>query len=289
MVLKIEWIALAMVRGDIHNLDGLLERPLFADELGNPNPLDGELMEILEINHFRIVPPKSAMEGVYGIYFFSHHVKEAIIRYAERYRWIFEILLRAGMRGEQILKGRGFTDEAIEFLREIVPNIENGINPVVYQILWDASDHEKYLDLASELQDEGKFTPREIIDRSDNLSQADIGCFHRFIRNYLIESMEAVRTKRHHHGGAGGDNISVDLDAEYHLTQIGEKAIPAILSEYERIFIDKGFEPLKTGRVQLPPREPSPDPYADVQIATSDDDDVLAVDEYKQTSISDYD
>jgi hypothetical protein len=275
-----------MVKGSLHQLDKLLEGPLFADEVGHPNPLDEELMEMLDIYSLRLIPAKSAMQGVYTIYFREKHLEEALIRYVRRYRWIFEILLRAGLKGEEQLSQQGLYEEEIEFLREIIPT-ESEHNPIVYQILWKSKVHNKYIHLASELEGENKFIPQDIIDQSDKLASDDIGYFEQFVRCHLIESMESVRTRRHHHGGAGGDTISVDVESEYRLTTTGEEAIPAIVTEYERIFIEKNFEPLEL-KTSLEKDHSFEHEYEDVQIATSEEDDVLGVEDLEQAELDEY-
>jgi hypothetical protein len=275
-----------MVRGELQSLDRLLEGPTFADELSG-SAIDEELMKILGINHFRIVPPRSAMGGVYGIYFFGYDTAEAIIRYSQRYRWVMEVVIRSGMSGERRLRSRGFPDAAIEFLGSIVPDAPKNVNPVVYQILWKAADKEEYLNIAIELQDERKFTPRKIIERNSELDEGDSGYFCQFIRQYLIESMNAVKTRRHSHGGAGGDEISVDLNNEYRVTSIGEEAIPDIVSEYERLFIDKELEPLRLGEEEQKSAqlEEKKEPYGDAQVATADNDDVISL---EQSDLSEF-
>lgn len=256
------------------------------DELSE-SAIDEELMRLLEINHFRIVPPRSAMSGVYGIYFFDDDTAEAIIRYTRRYRRFMEIMIKSGLSGERRLRRVGFPDAAIEFLDNIIPNIPENINPVVYQTLWRASDKEEYLNIALELQNERKFKPREIVERNSELNEGDSGYFCQFIRQHLIESMDAVKKQRHSHGGAGGDKISVDLDKEYRVTSVGKEAIPDIVSEYERLFINKEFEPLQLEEEKQESAQPGEKkkPYRDAQVATADDDDVVSL---KQSDLSEF-
>lgn len=275
-----------MVRGELQSLDRLLDGPAFADELSG-SAIDDELMEMLRINQFRIVPPKGAMSGVYGIYFFERDAAEAIIRYAQRYRWIMEVVIKSGMSGERRLRRLGFPDAAIDFLNDVIPNEPEKINPVVYQTLWKAADSEEYLDIAIELKGEQKFTPREIIERNPELGEDDTGYFCQFIRQHLIESMDAVETRRHHHGGAGGDEISVALDEEYQVTSLGSEAISDIISEYERLFLDEEFKPLRLGKAEKEPAqsEESKEPYEDAQVATGDNDDVIS---FVQCSLNEF-
>lgn len=275
-----------MVRGDLQSLDRLLEGPAFADEL-NSAVIDEELMEMLDIKHFRIVPPRSAMSGVYGIYFLEDDAAEALIRYAQRYRWVVEVLIKSGMTGKERLLNIGLPEDAVRFLERIIPETPQGINPVVYQILWKASDKKAYLDIATELSNERKFVPREIIERNSELSESDQGYFCQFVRHHLIESMEAVRTRRHHQGGAGGDRISVDLDKEYRVTSTGENAIPDIISEYQRLFMDEDFAPLRIDEPAEPvdDSDESQDVYEDAEIATSEEDEVVS---FEQSDLSEF-
>ena len=275
-----------MVRGKLQSLDRLLGGPTFTDEL-NGSAIDEELMTLLGINYFRVVPPRSAMSGVYGIYFFEDNTAEAIIRYTQRYRRIMEVVIKSGMSGERRLRRLGFPNTAIEFLNRIIPDAPEDVNPVVYKILWKASDKKEYLNIALELQNKRKFTPREIVERNSELNGDDDGYFCQFIRQHLIESMDAVETKKHSHGGAGGDEISIDLDKEYRITSVGKEAIPDIISEYERLFINKEFGPLRLSEEKQESVQPEEEkgPYRDAQVATADDDDVVSL---EQSNLSEF-
>lgn len=277
---------LRMVRGKLQSLDRLLGGPTFADELSG-SAINEELMALLKINRFRIVPPRSAMSGVYGIYFFEDDTAEAIIRYTQRYRWVMEVVIKSGLSGERRLRKLGFPDAAVEFLNRIIPDAPENVNPVVYQILWKASDKEEYLNIALELQNKRKFTPREIVERNSELDEGDSGYFCQLIRQHLIESMDAVETQKRSHGGAGGDEISVDLDKEYRVTSVGEEAIPNIVSEYERLFINKEFGPLRLGEEEQESVQPEEEkePYRDAQVATADNDDVVSL---EQSNLSEF-
>lgn len=275
-----------MVRGELQSLDRLLDGPAFADELSG-SAIDKELMEMLGIQQFRIVPPRSAMSGVYGIYFFGEDAAEAIVRYAQRYRRVMEIIIKSGMSGERRLRKLGFPDAGIDFLESIIPDTPEGVNPVVYQMLWRATDKDEYLNIALELQNEREFIPIEIIERNPELDEDDCGYFRQFVRQHLIESMDAVETQKHHHGGAGGDKISIDIDEEYRVTSIGEDAIPNIVSEYERLFTNKEFEPLLPENEQREPTQAKDgrDPYENAQVATTKDDDVVS---FEQSDLSEF-
>jgi len=275
-----------MVRGELHSLDRLLDGPTFADELGG-SALDNELMDMLGIRQFRVVPPQSAMSGVYGIYFFEEDAAEAIVRYTQRYRWVMEVVIKSGMSGRRRLMELGFPDEAIEFLDRIIPDSPEEMNPAVYQTLWKASDEEAYLNLALELQDRHRFTPREILNQNPELDEGDRGYVCQFVRQHLIESMDAVETRRHHHGGAGGDKISVDLDEEYRVTSDGQDVIPDIVSEYERLFMEKNHISLRLDEDGKKTQDPEDrnESYKDAQVATRHDDDVIS---FEQSDLSEF-
>lgn len=221
----------------------LWDGPLFGDEIGWDKGLTPTLREQYELQSRRVVPAKSAMTGVVTIYFRPEHREWALVRYADRYRWIFLTLLGQGMSGEQRLLENGFSPDEIGFLYDIVPLPDESVSPAVYDILWRAAPFPAHIHVAGAIDGRQSFTPQEIIDAATEIDPEDAFVFERFVRCHLIER-KGAGTHPNARANGPGNAISVELDATYQLTSEGEAAIPQILAEYERIFVEEAFEPL---------------------------------------------
>lgn len=233
-----------MTGGLVQSEEVLWDGPLFADEVGWPSGITETLREQYELESRRVIPAKEAMEGVVSIYFRPVHREWALVRYARRYRWIFEILLRQGFAGERRLLDNGFTPEDVEFLMAIVPDTAEQISPAVYEILWRSAPYPVYITIVAAISNRSKFTPAKIIKQTSDIDGSDEFVFERLIRSHLIER-----------AGSGGaptsprerteNTISVELEERYQPTSEGMDALPIIVSEHQRIFERAEFEPLQ--------------------------------------------
>lgn len=238
----------------------LWDGPLFADEIGGPQGLTPSLREQYDLKALRVIPAKSAMTGVVTIYFRPKHRQWALVRYAKRYRWIFEILLRQGMSGERRLIDNDFSPDDVAFLRDIVPMPDEPISPAVYDILWRAAPFPAHIHVVSAISSETVFTPQEIIVQNEDIDNSDSFVFERLVRSHLIERKGSGS---HPNARAKGSStsISTDLDAEYRVTPEGKNTLPQIVNEHERIFVRETFKQLLINQ-ELDPESHLPD-YAD--------------------------
>jgi len=219
----------------------LFEGPLFSDEL-KYKPQQSSIDQ--EFETLRLVPSKSAASGVYTIYFLPEHRQWALVRLAERYRGLFEIELHRGMSGEYQLLRQGFTSDDLDFLFDIVPKPAKEYSPVVYDMLWLVATYDEYFTLTEAMVDRDEFTPRQILQTMDSEVHQNEGFFRRFLRSHLIrpvsDDSEYVRSR----SNRSKTKISVDLDEVHEITAEGKEALQGIISEYDRIFQQRQFDPL---------------------------------------------
>lgn len=232
----------ATLRTPVTDPEVLLEGPVFSDEIGWRSGLQTKTLDDVEYESLRIVPAKEAMSGVYSIYFRPQHRRWALVRYAQRYRWLVEIVLGRGLSGQQVLLRQGFREEDIAFLDEIVPVPE--YSPAVYEILWRAITEYAYVPLSRKLDEVETFVPSEIVREHPDLSMDDVGLLDQFLRRHLIQSEEAADQSRNGPNQTV-DTVSCDPETRYEKTSEGERAISAIVEEYERLVVAESYDPLR--------------------------------------------
>jgi len=224
----------------------LWEGPLFADEIAWPGGITDALVEQYDLDARRLVLAKEANKGVCSIYFRVEHWQEALIRYADRYRPLLELILRQGLSGERRLLQQGWLDEDIDFLFEIIPGLEqNEHSPVVYKLVLQSLTIPVYIDIAQALQGKSRFTPQEVLEQVAGVDTDDAGLFNPFIRHHLIETTESMKGSDHYRGKRQSTKIGTALDKEYRLTSEGNDAIPAVAAVYEAMIERQTFEPLQ--------------------------------------------
>jgi hypothetical protein len=219
----------------------LLDGPLFKDELVRQPQ---EFKHQHDIEALRLIPSKSAAEGVHTIYFHPEHRQWALVRLATRYRGLFEIQLQRGLSGEHQLLRQEFQSADIDFLSSIIPRPPESYSPIVYDMLWLAATYEEYLILARRLMNEDEFVPRELLESTDELSVNDSGFFTRFLRSHFIVETESKASPARSRSSTSKSGLDIDLDASYSVTPDGREALQGIVVEHERIFETQEFEPL---------------------------------------------
>lgn len=219
----------------------LLDGPLFTDEL-KYKPQQSSIDQ--DFNTLRLIPSKSAASGVYTIYFLPEHRQWALVRLAKRYRGLFEIELHRGMSGEYQLLRQGFISEDLDFLFDIVPKPVKEYSPVVYDMLWLVATYDEYLTLTEVMVDRDEFTPRQILQTMDSEVHQNEGFFRRFLRSHLIRPVSDDSEHVRRRSNRSKANISVDLDEVHEITAEGRETLQGIISEYDRIFQQRQFDPL---------------------------------------------
>lgn len=227
----------------------LLEGPLFRDELETQPQYFSRMHDV---DRLRLVPSKSAANGVYTVYFVPDHRQWALVRLANRYRGLFEIQLQRGMSGEHQLLGQGFTSADIDFLRDILPRPPKQCSPVVYDMLWLVATYDEYLHLAESILARETFVPRDVLRSTDGVSADDGGFFVRFHRSHFIRRSRSDAEPVGRRSDSERSDISVDLDEKFETTDDGEEALEDLLAEHDRIFERRAFDPLLTN----PERDP---------------------------------
>jgi hypothetical protein len=260
---------------DTQPVDVLHDGPVFSDELeGYPQAVQ-QFREKHELEGLRLVPTKSAASGVHTVYFRPEHRNWALVRLARRYRWAIEIQLLRGMSGERQLLSGGFTVEDLGFLYDIVPDPPVDYSPVVYDMLWLAATFDEYLRLSRAIRDRDQFSPREVLETTDGVDLDDAGFFTRFLRSHLIR--ESVERSEYTTRGSNPESgeLSIDINAEYEVTDDGRASLHGVVAEYERILERGEFDPLLVdpdqdpvshlrGEGSEPPRATSGDAVATV-------------------------
>ncbi|MFB6219964.1 MAG: hypothetical protein ABEH90_00875 [Halolamina sp.] len=237
---------------DTQPVSVLHDGPVFSDELaGYPQEIQ-QFREEHDLESLRLVPTKSAASGVHTVYFRPEHRQWALVRLARRYRWAIEIQLLRGMSGERQLLSGGFTVDDLGFLYDIVPEPPADYSPVVYDMLWLAATYDEYLRLSRAIRDREQFTPREVLAETDGVDLDDAGFFTRFLRSHLIrESMERSEYTTRGSNPESGE-LSIDIDAEYEVTDDGRESLRGVVAEYERILGRGEFDPLLVDPEQDP-------------------------------------
>jgi len=230
-----------MTTDTVYPVSLLLDGPLFSDELETQPQ---HFKRDHEIDTLRIVPSRSAASGVHTIYFKPEDRHWALVRLASRYRGLFEILLQRGMSGENLLLKQGFSSDDLGFLLDIVPHPPDDYSPIVYDILWLAATYDEYLALAETIAERDTFVPRDVLRSTPGLTADDRSFFTRFLRSHLIRPNVETPESTHRRSNSQKADRSVELDAEYEVTNDGRDALRGIVGEHERIFERQEFEPL---------------------------------------------
>jgi hypothetical protein len=219
----------------------ILDGPVFSDELRYPPTT---IRDTHGVTCLRLVAAKSAASGVSGVYFAPEHREWALVRLATRYRWLFEIQLNRSLSAERQLFRQGFEEADVEFLFSIFPLPPEEYNPIVYDMLWLVATFDQYLSLTRAILDAGRFTPRELLESTDDLGVEDAGYLTRFLRSHLVQPVTGPRWPTDGGSGPARGDLSVDLDGTYTTTPEGETALEGVLAEYDRIFVRQEFLPL---------------------------------------------
>ena len=260
-----------MSAGLVRSEHVLWDGPLFADEVGWQSGITESLREQYDLRSRRVIPAKEAMAGVVSIYFRPVHREWALVRYARRYRWIFEILLQQGLAGERRLLDNEFTPDDIEFLMAIVPMPADQVTPAVYDVLWRSAPFPEYVTVVAAIASGHTFTPATVLEETDGVDESDQFVFERLIRSHLIERVGSG-TNPNSRREETGNTISVELEDQYQPTNEGAGALPMIVSEHHRIFDRGDFDALQINP-DLDPESHLPDDLDQASTATGCDSD----------------
>jgi len=148
------------------------------------------------------------------------------------------------MSGEYQLLRQGFTSEDLDFLFDIIPKPAKEYSPVVYDMLWLVATYDEYLTLTEVMVDRDEFTPRQILQTMDSEVHQNEGFFRRFLRSHLIRPVSDDSEHVRRRSNRSKANISVDLDKVHEITAEGRETLQGIISEYDRIFQQRQFDPL---------------------------------------------
>lgn len=223
----------------------LWEGPLFADEVGWAPSISSDLIDRYELRSRRIILGKAANKGVTSIYFRPPHHEPALIRYANRYRPLIELLLRQGLSGEERLINQGWMPEEIDYFYEIIPGLgSNEYSPIVYRLVQQSLTTPKYLDLAELIEGRSRFKPSDLSLASSKIDKSDLSLLGLFIRHHLIEKIDSSNQTVKSRGKRTATTTGVETEAEYVLTPQGKESIPAMLSVYDRVIRNPEFQPL---------------------------------------------
>lgn len=261
--------------------------PLFADEIGWAPPVTQRLVDTYDLSRRNI--RFRGGSGIYTIYFPMDTLEAALIRYADRYRGLIEVVLRRGLAGERMLLQQGWYEDEIDYLLNIIPEPVQRFNPAVYELLWRSLAFEEYLAIVEVLNRGDKrriqFTPADLAQAA-GLEDAGSGYFTAFLRRNLIKSVESYRieesmqTRR-----SRGDSVQLDPQERYRLTEMGERVVQGVLSEHSRLFEARSYAPLRAdverARAHIPPRGEVKGPVEEDEQATADLD-VPGADEFTE-------
>ncbi len=148
------------------------------------------------------------------------------------------------MSGEYQLLRQGFISEDLDFLFDIIPKPAKEYSPVVYDMLWLVATYDEYLTLTEAMVDRDGFTPRQVLQTMDSEVHQNEGFFRRFLRSHLIRPVSDDSEHVRRRSNRSKANISVDLDKVHEITAEGRETLQGIISEYDRIFQQRQFDPL---------------------------------------------
>ena len=168
----------------------------------------------------------------------------ALVRLANRYRWLFEIQLNRGMSGENQMLRQGFTPEDLDFLFDIIPAPPKEYNPIVYDMLWLVATFDEYRALTEAMVNRENFTPAELFADAASVDERKIGYLTRFLRSHLIQPVDSDSKHIQSHADASKADTEAQLGERYEATVDGQAALEGILAEHNRIFLQAEFEPL---------------------------------------------